>query len=97
MAINKIMVVGAGQMGGGIAQVAAASGLQVILNDIDGGFIDKRLAFIDKLLSRNVDKGRISEEQRVETMARLTPSTDLADAADADFIVEAASENMAIK
>jgi 3-hydroxybutyryl-CoA dehydrogenase len=97
MAINKIMVIGAGQMGGGIAQVAAEAGLQVVLNDISQDFIDKRLAFIDKLLSKNVAKGRISEEQKAETLARLIPSTDLADAADVDFIVEAASENMAIK
>lgn len=97
MSINKIMVVGAGQMGGGIAQVAAESGLEVVLNDIDAGLIDKRLAFIDKLLTRNIEKERITEEQKVEIMARLTPSTNLADAADVDFIVEAASENMAIK
>ena len=97
MSINKIMVVGAGQMGGGIAQVAAESGLEVVLNDIDASLIDKRLAFIDKLLTRNIEKERITEEQKVEIMARLTPSTNLTDAADVDFIVEAASENMAIK
>ena len=97
MSINKIMVVGAGQMGGGIAQVAAESGLEVVLNDIDAGLIDKRLAFIDKLLTRNIEKERITEAQKAEIMARLTPSTNLTDAADVDFIVEAASENMAIK
>ncbi len=97
MAMNKIMVIGAGQMGGGIAQVAAESGLQVVLNDISQDFIDKRLAFIDKLLSKNVAKGRISEEHKADTLARLISSTDLADAADVDFVVEAASENMAIK
>jgi 3-hydroxybutyryl-CoA dehydrogenase len=97
MAIKKIMVIGAGQMGGGIAQVAAASGLQVVLNDIDSDFIDKRLAFIDKLLSKNVAKERITEAEKAETMVRLIPSTALADAADVDFVVEAASENMAIK
>ena len=97
MGINKIMVIGAGQMGGGIAQVAAEAGMQVVLNDIDREFIDKRLAFIDKLLSKNVAKERITEEQKAATMARLIPSTDLADAADVDFVVEAASENMVIK
>jgi 3-hydroxybutyryl-CoA dehydrogenase len=97
MAINKIMVIGAGQMGGGIAQVAAAAGLQVVLNDIDREFIDKRLAFIEKLLTKGVAKERITEEQKQATLARLIPSTDLADAADVDFIVEAASENMTIK
>jgi 3-hydroxybutyryl-CoA dehydrogenase len=97
MSVNKIMVIGAGQMGGGIAQVAAEAGFQVVLNDIDQEYIDKRLAFIDKLLTKNIDKGKITEEHKKETLARLIPSTDLADAADVDFVVEAASENMAIK
>ncbi len=97
MEIKKIMVIGAGQMGGGIAQVAAQAGLQVVLNDIDATFIDKRVAFIDKTLSRNVEKGRITEDDKLATLARLIPSTDLQDAADVDFVVEAAIENMAIK
>jgi 3-hydroxybutyryl-CoA dehydrogenase len=97
MAIEKIMVIGAGQMGGGIAQVAAQSGLQVVLNDIDAALIEKRLAFIDATLARNVEKGRITEAQKQATLARLTVSTDLADAADVDFVVEAATEKMEIK
>jgi 3-hydroxybutyryl-CoA dehydrogenase len=97
MEIEKIMVIGAGQMGGGIAQIAAQSGLQVVLNDIDAAFIDKRLAFIDKTLSRNVEKGRLTEEEKQTALARLIPSTNLEDAAGVDFVVEAASENMAIK
>ncbi len=97
MAINKIMIIGAGQMGGGIAQVAAEAGLQVVLNDINSEMIDQRLAFIDKLLSKNVAKDRITEEQKDETLGRLTPSTDLADAANVDLVIEAATENMAIK
>jgi len=97
MAIEKIMVIGAGQMGGGIAQVAAQSGLQVVLNDIDMTLIDKRVAFIDKTLARNVEKGRITAEEKQAVLARLAPSTDLQDAAGVDFVVEAASENMDIK
>ncbi len=97
MTIKKIMVIGAGQMGGGIAQVAAQAGLQVVLNDIDAGLIDKRVAFIDKTLGRNVEKGRISAEEKDAALARLVPSTDLQDAADVDFVVEAATENMEIK
>ena len=97
MSIEKIMVIGAGQMGGGIAQVAAESGLQVVLNDIDAALIDKRLAFIDKTLSRNVEKGRLTEEEKLAALARLTASTDLSDATDIDFVVEAATENMEIK
>ena len=97
MSIEKIMVIGAGQMGGGIAQVAAESGLQVVLNDIDAALIDKRLAFIDKTLSRNVEKGRLTEEEKLAALARLTASTDLSDATVVDFVVEAATENMEIK
>ncbi|PNU20185.1 3-hydroxybutyryl-CoA dehydrogenase [Geothermobacter hydrogeniphilus] len=97
MAIKRIMVIGAGQMGGGIAQVAAEAGLEVVLNDIDRSFIDNRLAFIGKLLDKNIAKGRISEDDKVAVMSRLIPSTDLADAAGVDFIVEAAVEKMEIK
>jgi len=97
MAIKRIMVIGAGQMGGGIAQVAAEAGLEVVLNDIDQAFIDKRLAFIGSLLDKNISKGRISEDDKVAILSRLIPSTDLKDAADVDFIVEAAIENMEIK
>ncbi len=97
MAINRIMVIGAGQMGGGIAQVAAEAGLEVVLNDINQEFIDKRLAFIGKLLDKNVAKGRISKDEKAATLARLIPSTDLKDAAEVDFVVEAATENMDLK
>jgi len=97
MAIKKIMVIGAGQMGGGIAQVAAHSGLQVVLNDIDAALIDQRIAFIAKTLARNVEKGRISEDEKQSILARLTASTDLQDAAEVDFVVEAATEKMEIK
>ena len=97
MVINKIMVIGAGQMGGGIAQVAAQGGLTVVLNDIDATLVNNRVAFIDKTLSRNVEKGRITEDEKQEALARLIPSTDLQDADDVDFVVEAASEKMEIK
>ena len=97
MVINKIMVIGAGQMGGGIAQVAAQAGLTVVLNDIDATLVNNRVAFIDKTLSRNVEKGRITEDEKQEALARLIPSTDLQDADDVDFVVEAASEKMEIK
>ena len=97
MAINRIMVIGAGQMGGGIAQVAAEAGLEVVLNDIDSGFIDKRLAFIGNLLDKNVAKERISAAEKEAILSRLIPSTDLKDAAGVDFVIEAATENMALK
>ena len=97
MSINTIMVIGAGQMGSGIAQVAAQAGMQVILNDIKDEFIQKGLAAIGKILERNVAKGKLSADEKAAILARITPSTALEDAAGADFVVEAASENMAIK
>lgn len=97
MKINTIMVIGAGQMGGGIAQVAAQTGFNVILHDIKEEFVIKGLSNIDKNLSRNVTKGKMTEEEKREVLKRITTTTDLYSAKDADFIIEAASENMEIK
>jgi len=91
------MLIGAGQMGGGIAQVMAVAGHKVYLNDMNMGIIKKRLEFIEKILTKDVAKGRISEEQKAETMKNLIPSTDQKDAADCDLVVEAIVENMDIK
>ncbi|AMV70446.1 3-hydroxybutyryl-CoA dehydrogenase [Desulfuromonas carbonis] len=97
MAIERIMVVGAGQMGGGIAQVAAQAGFEVVLNDLKAEYVEKGLAFMGKLLDRNIEKGKLTAEQKAATLGRITPSTALEDAAGVDFVVEAASEQMAIK
>jgi 3-hydroxybutyryl-CoA dehydrogenase len=97
MAIAKIMVVGAGQMGGGIAQVAAQSGLQVVLNDLKSDYIERGLSVINKNLMRSVEKGRLSSAEKDAVLSRIVSSTSLEDAAGVDFVVEAASENMQIK
>ncbi|MFD2368478.1 3-hydroxybutyryl-CoA dehydrogenase [Brevibacillus sp. GCM10020057] len=97
MNVQTIMVIGAGQMGSGIAQVAAAAGFRVYLNDIKQEFVERGLGTITKNLTRSVDKGAISEEDKQAVLSRLTLSTDLADAKDADFVIEAVTENMAIK
>jgi 3-hydroxybutyryl-CoA dehydrogenase len=97
MNVNRFMVVGAGQMGSGIAQVAAQAGLQVILNDIRQEFVERGLQTITKNLSRNVEKGKMTEEEKQAVLSRITLSTDLADGKDVDFVVEAVTENMAIK
>jgi len=91
------MVIGAGQMGGGIAQVAAQAGYSVILNDIKDEFVLRGLGIIDKNLSRNVEKGKLSAEDKEAILGRITKSTSLQDAAAADLVIEAAVENMAIK
>lgn len=97
MEIKKAMVVGAGQMGSGIAQVAAAAGLQVILNDIKDEFVQRGLGVIEKNLSRNVAKGRMEESEKKEILSRIKPSVSLEDAADVDIVIEAAVEKMEIK
>lgn len=97
MKINTVMVIGAGQMGGGIAQIMAAAGHKTYLNDINMDIVNSRIAFIEKLLTKDVSKGKITEEQKAATLANLIPSTDQKDAADCDLVVEAIVENMEIK
>ena len=97
MSIQTVMVIGAGQMGGGIAQVMAAAGRKTYMNDVNIDIVNSRLAFIEKLLTKDVSKGKITEEQKAATMANLIPSTDLHDAASCDLVVEAIVENMDIK
>ncbi|NGQ96225.1 3-hydroxybutyryl-CoA dehydrogenase [Brevibacillus sp. SYP-B805] len=97
MNVQTLMVVGAGQMGSGIAQVAAQAGLAVILNDLKQEFVERGLATIVKNLSRSVEKGKITAEEKEAVLGRITLSTDLSDGRKADFVVEAVTENMAIK
>ncbi|EAX47034.1 3-hydroxybutyryl-CoA dehydrogenase [Thermosinus carboxydivorans Nor1] len=98
MAIQKLLVIGAGQMGSGIAQVAAAAGLEVVIHDIKQEFIDRSLKTIDKNLVRLVEKGKLTEEDRQATLGRIRGELDLAAAAVAvDFAVEAVTENFNVK
>ena len=97
MQIKTFGVIGAGQMGNGIAQVAAMSGLDVIMNDIKDEFVKHGLATITKILSRNVDKGKMTAEEKDAVLGRIKTSVSLQDMAAADFVVEAATENETIK
>ena len=97
MGIKTFGVIGAGQMGGGIAQVAAMSGLDVIMNDIETEFVEKGFESISKILSRGVEKGKMSEDDRSAILGRIKTSVSLADLAPADYVVEAATENEKIK
>ncbi|WP_459934203.1 3-hydroxybutyryl-CoA dehydrogenase [Fundidesulfovibrio butyratiphilus] len=97
MTVSKIMVVGAGQMGSGIAQVAAQAGYKVVLNDIKDEFVARGMGRIEKNLEKDVSKGKKTAEQKAEILGNLTASTSLQDGADCDVIIEAAVENMAIK
>jgi len=95
--IEVIGVVGAGQMGNGIAHVAAQAGYQVLLNDISDAALDKARATIERNLARQLKKGRISEEDAAATIARVSTTTDQAALGDAHLIVEAATENVDLK
>ena len=97
MQVKTFGVIGAGQMGNGIAQIAATSGLDVIMNDIKDEFVERGLAAITKILSRNVDKGKMTAEEKDAVLGRIKTSVSLQDMAAADFVVEAATENETIK
>ncbi|PHR23903.1 MAG: 3-hydroxybutyryl-CoA dehydrogenase [Desulfotalea sp.] len=97
MEVKKFGVIGAGQMGAGIVQVAAASGLDVLMSDIKDEFTAKGLATITTNLDRSVQKERITEEERGVILSRITTTTDLRDMAGVDYVVEAAVERQDLK
>ena len=97
MEVKVFGVVGAGQMGNGIAHVAAAAGLDVIMNDVKREFVDKGLKTIEKNLDRVVSKGKMTPEDKSAILGRIRPSVDLKDFEGADFVVEAIIENLGLK
>ncbi len=97
MTIKKVMVIGAGQMGAGIAQVFAEANFETILNDISDEALNRGMAGIEKRLARNVEKNRMTEAEKEATLSHLSTSTSLQSAADCDLVVEAVVENMDVK
>ena len=97
MSIQTIGVIGAGQMGNGIAHVSAQAGLTVVMQDISEAFAAKGVANIDKNLQRGVDKGKMTTEEKAAILGRIRTTTKLEDLADCDIVVEAATENWVIK
>ncbi len=97
MEIRTIGVVGAGQMGSGIAQVAASSGLSVVMSDINEAFVEKGISAIEKSLSRMVKKGKISQEDQKAVLGRIDGTTSIKNMAKVDFVVEAATEEEVLK
>lgn len=97
MNVQNIVVIGAGQMGSGIAQVCAMAGYSVSLQDLKQEQIDKGIDIITKNLSRQVEKGRMTEEEKQAVLDRISPALDLACAKEADLVIEAAVERMDIK
>ena len=97
MNIKIIGVVGAGTMGNGIVQVCAAAGLKVIMQDIGEAQVERGLTTIAGSLDRLIKKDKISEQDKQSTLANISTTTALADLADTDIVIEAATENEAIK
>jgi 3-hydroxybutyryl-CoA dehydrogenase len=95
--INKIGIIGAGQMGSGIAHVIALSGYEVALHDIAKERVEAALATIDKNLARQVASGKISEEEKQQALARIVFAESLSDLGDADLVIEAATEDETVK
>lgn len=97
MGVQKIVVIGAGQMGSGIAQVCAMAGYDVKVQDLKQEQLDRGLAIISKNLARQVEKGRMKEEEKEATLNRFTWTLDLNSVKEADLVIEAAVEKMDIK
>ncbi|MFB5562478.1 3-hydroxybutyryl-CoA dehydrogenase [Bacillus cereus] len=97
MGVQNIVVIGAGQMGSGIAQVCAMAGYDVKVQDLKQEQLDRGMAIITKNLARQVEKGRMKEEEKEATLNRLTVTLDLDCVKEADLIIEAAVEKMDIK
>ena len=97
MEIKTIGVVGAGQMGNGIAQVAAHSGFRVVMSDIADSFVQKGLSTISKNLDRMGEKGKIPPQKKDEILGRIKGTVQVKDMAETDFVVEAAIENESLK
>jgi 3-hydroxybutyryl-CoA dehydrogenase len=97
MSIQTIGVIGAGQMGNGIAHVFAQAGFEVRMQDISEAFAAKGVATIDKNLQRGVDKGKLTAEEKAATLARIRTTTKLEDLAACDIVIEAATEKWEVK
>ena len=97
MQIKKVGVVGVGIMGAGIAQVASQAGYQVIAREINEELLKKGLASINSFLSKSVEKGRLSQQDKDAVMGRIQGTLNLADFKDCDFVIEAVMENLELK
>ncbi len=95
--IRKIGIIGTGQMGNGIAHVIALTGYEVILNDLSKEKVDKALETIDRNLTRQVASGKITEEEKIQTLSRISYAENFQGFADADLVIEAATEDETVK
>jgi 3-hydroxybutyryl-CoA dehydrogenase len=95
--VARVGIVGSGQMGGGIAEVVARAGLDVVLRSRTQAGADTTVAAIDRSLARQVAKGRLADDERAATLARILPTADLADLAECDLVLESVVEDVAVK
>ncbi|MBU8933542.1 MAG: 3-hydroxybutyryl-CoA dehydrogenase [candidate division Zixibacteria bacterium] len=95
--IKKIAIIGCGTMGNGIAQVAATTGIDIVLIDIKQEFLDRAIAGIGKSLDRMIKKEKITEDDKKSTLGRITTNTELTAAKDAQLVIEAVTEDLDIK
>jgi len=95
--IRKIGIIGTGQMGNGIAHVIALSGYEVILNDLSKENVDKALEIIDRNLTRQVASGKITEEDKIQALSRISYAENFQGFGDADIVIEAATEDETVK
>ena len=97
MEIKQVGVVGCGQMGSGITQVCAQSGYRVIVSEINNELLNKGLSSINSFLTRSVEKGKITRQDKDSALSRIKGTTDLKDLGDCDLLIEAAVENLDLK
>ncbi len=97
MKIKKVGVVGCGTMGGGIVQVCAQSGYQVVVSEVNDALLSKGLATINSFLTKSVEKGKITQPDKDATLSRIKGTTNTKDFGDCDLVIEAATENLDLK
>ena len=95
--IKTVGVVGAGTMGNGIAQLASMMGANVIMRDIKDEFVERGIANVDRFLTKSIERGKATEEQKAEVLSRIKGTTEMGDLAQCDFVVEAVIEDLDLK
>ena len=95
--VRRVAVLGAGTMGHGIAQAAAAAGYEVVLRDLEESFVEKGLRSIESNLAKGVERGKVTDEERARTLSNIRATTRLEETADSDLFVEAVPERLDLK
>ena len=96
-AVRRVAVLGAGTMGHGIAQAAAAAGFEVVLRDLEESFVEKGLRSIESNLSKGVERGKVTDEERARTLSNIRTTTRLEETSDRDLVIEAVPERLDLK